>query len=343
MMLSLESPFIPTSHPEPHRVQPFEPHPLLRSGHLQTLAAAWLAGKSSVGEGTVTHRVRLNDGDEIVLHDDRPAEWKPVDPVTIMLHGLCGSATSHYMTRIARKLHARGQRTIRVDMRGCGAGHGLSTRPYHAGRSDDLAQIVDWVIDRCPSSPLFVVGFSLGGNITLKWLGEQGCAGASRVMRAVAVNPPVDLQLCTNHLKTIWGGLYDRHFARLLFQHVQETTHWRATIPAEWSTRRPRRLIEFDELFTAPLAGFASAADYYHRASAARVVKQIAVPTMVLSSRDDPLIPIGTLEGQDWPECIRLQFAERGGHLGYIGRASGSDPDRNWMDWRVINWLVDGR
>jgi predicted alpha/beta-fold hydrolase len=151
----------------------------------------------------------------------------------------------------------------------------------------------------------------------------------------------VDLQLCTDNLATTWGGFYDRHFARMLFHHVRETSHWSAAIPREWLVKRPKRLLEFDERFTAPLGGFRSAADYYHQCSAARVIERMNLPTLVLSSRDDPLIPVGILETQDWPDCVELHFAPGGGHLGYIGRSASGDPDRNWMDWRVIDWLTN--
>ncbi len=322
--------------------EPFEPHLLLWNGHMQTLAAAWLGDNRAPSPSSDEHRIQLADGDQLVIHDNQPADWQPTGPATVLLHGLCGSATSAYMARIADKLNQRGQRTFRVDMRGCGAGQDLAKRPYHAGRSDDLAAAVAYVRDLCPASPLHAVGFSLGGNILLKWLGEQHEASSGPVTRAIAVNPPIDLQRCTDHLTTACRGFYDRHFAKLLFQHVRETHHWRIQLPAAWSARRPRRLLEFDELFTAPRAGFASAADYYHHCSAARVIERINVPTLILSSRDDPLVPVGTLENQDWPECVRLHFAPRGGHLGYIGRSSSNDPDRNWMDWRVVDWLTSG-
>jgi predicted alpha/beta-fold hydrolase len=323
-----------------HRVVPFEPHPLLRNCHLQTLIGAWFFGTAPAGTGsTVTHRVVLPDGDQLVVHEDRPVQWQPPDPVAVLLHGLCGSAESPYMARIACKLNARGRRTFRVNWRGAGAGHGLARHAYHAGRSDDLAAVVDYVHALAPHSPITAAGFSLGGNILLKWLGESSDASSPLVSRAAAVNPPLDLQLCTAHLSTIWGGWYDRHFAKLLYQYVCRTPHWREAMPAAWSTRRPRRLVDFDDQFTAPRAGFASAADYYDRCSAARVISQIACPTLILSSRDDPLVPVGIFETLELPECVRLHLAACGGHLGYISRTAGTDPDRLWMDWRVVDWL----
>ncbi len=309
---------------------------------MQTLAAAWLPGTTINGTSATQHLVELPDGDQLVVHDDQPGEWSHADPVTVMLHGLCGSSVSSYMTRIAGKLNARGHRTFRVNLRGCGDGLGLAERPYHAGRSEDLAAVIADVQALCPQSRISTVGFSLGGNIVLKWLGETAANMPANVDRAVAVNPPADLQRCTDSLATPWGSFYDRHFAKLLHQQALGTPRWHGYIPEVWSSQRPKRVLEFDELVTAPVAGFTSAAEYYRLSSATRVIGDIRVPTLLLSSRNDPLVPIDTLEGLPLPESVHLHIAPSGGHLGYIGRRGGTDPDRHWMDWRVIDWLTFG-
>ncbi len=339
-MIDLAQQLPNTTRPISWEVVPFEPHPLLRNGHLQTLAAAWLTGTNTEGLSGSQHIVRLSDGDQLAIHDNEPESWTPTDPVTVLLHGLCGSSTSNYMCRIAGKLNDRGQRTFRINLRGCGDGQGMARRPYHAGRSDDLAAVVESVRSLCPQAPISVVGFSLGGNILLKWLGEAATSLPDNLTRAVAVNPPADLQVCTNSLATLWGGFYDRHFAKLLHQHALETPHWHGYLPEDWSSRRPKRVLEFDEKLTAPVAGFASASDYYHQCSATRVIGDIRVPTLILTSRNDPLVPVSVLETLPLPESVQLHVAPSGGHLGYIGRGRGVDPDRYWMDWRVIDWLT---
>ena len=282
----------------------------------------------------------LPDEDQLVLHDDASETWRRGDPVVLLVHGMCGSSESSYMQRVSRKLTARGRRTFRLNLRGCGAGSGLAQLPYHAGRSEDVQATTEVIRRLAPGSPLSAAGFSLGGNILLKWLGEQAQFGATvPVTRAMAVNPPVNLEACTDHVRLAGGGLYDRHFARLLYRHVRSTPHWQGRTALCRAARRPKRIIDFDELFTAPLAGYDSARHYYRECSAAPVIAQIEVPTLILSAKDDPLIPSHSLEGMDRSECVTLHIAEGGGHLGYIGR-SGSDPDRHWMDWRVIDWLT---
>ena len=318
-------------------IAPFRPHLIFRGGHSQTMLAAIVAGSRSGPLTTTEHHVTLPDGDRLVLHDDAAELWQPGDPVVLLVHGMCGSSESSYMQRISRKLTARGRRTFRLNLRGCGAGSGLARLPYHAGRSDDLQATAELIRLLAPGSPVSAVGFSLGGNIVLKWLGEQVEAEVP-VTRAMAVNPPVNLEACTEHVRLASGGLYDRHFARLLFRHVRSTPHWRGKTALCQARRRPRRIIDFDELFTAPLAGYRSAQHYYRACSAAPLISQIKVPTLVLSAKNDPLIPSHVLESMDPSDYVTVHIAEGGGHLGYIGR-SGNDPDCHWMDWRVIDWL----
>jgi uncharacterized protein len=319
-------------------IRPFRPYPFVWGGHTQTMLAALF--KSAVGlRATRQHRVTLPDGDQLALHDDAAEDWSPGDPVALLVHGLCGSAESAYMQRTSAKLTARGTRTFRLDLRGCGAGVGLSRLPYHGGQSDDLQATADFIRQLAPDSLIMPVGFSLGGNIVLKWLGEQAAIMPNLVSRAMAINPPLNLEACTDHVRMVAGGFYDRHFARLLFRHVAQTPHWQCNTPLSRTSRRPRRIIEFDELFTAPVAGYDNARQYYRECSAERVLPAINVPTLILSAQDDPLIPRHTLERAQRSEHVSLHIAEGGGHLGYIG-ASGHDPDRHWMDWRVVDWLL---
>ncbi|MFH5804475.1 YheT family hydrolase, partial [Alienimonas sp. DA493] len=160
---------------------PFQPHRLLRGGHAQTLAAVYWTGTAPFlaplpGARFRRHRVDLGDGDALALHDLTPADWSLGDPVVLLVHGLGGSADSPYMVRIAAKLADRGVRAVRMDHRTCGAGADLSRQPYHAGLSGDVRASA-WFLcgpgGLCPGSPLGLAGFSMGGNMVLKTLGEH--------------------------------------------------------------------------------------------------------------------------------------------------------------------------
>jgi predicted alpha/beta-fold hydrolase len=318
---------------------PFRPHPLFRGGHLQTLAGAWWRAGGMPSHTAALHWVELPDGDRLALHDDVPAGWSSRHPAALLVHGLAGCHRSGYMVRIAAKLAARGVRAFRLDLRGCGAGRGYARLPYHAGRSGDVQTAVEMILRLCPSSPLLVVGFSLGGNIVLKWLGESGASLPAAVQRGMAVNPPVDLAVCTRRIEQAARGAYDRHFTRLLYRQVRDGRQWADDSPLARARRAPRNLVEFDDLFTAPLSGFGDAANYYRRASSSLVIPDIRLPTLILSAADDPLIPVETLTSLPRPSQVRLQIAAGGGHLGYYA-ARSADPDRRWLDWRVVEWLT---
>ncbi|HQU44402.1 MAG TPA: alpha/beta fold hydrolase, partial [Pirellulales bacterium] len=168
-------------------------------GHFQTLAGVYLPGRRFVYKAR-QHRVTLDDGDQIVLHDDCPEGWQPGDRVALLIHGLAGCHQSIYMLRIAARLEELGVRAFRMDLRGCGAGVGLARLPYHAGRSEDAAAALETIARLCPASPVALVGFSMGGNIALKLLGELGEERCGHLDRAVAVCPPFDLLAAVRHV-----------------------------------------------------------------------------------------------------------------------------------------------
>lgn len=327
---------------------PFNPHWLFRGGHAQTLAAVILRG-TSAGERAVRHEVALPDGDRIVLHDDCPPGWSGGGKVALLIHGLAGCHASPYMQRIAGKLNARNVRTFRMDLRGCGAGLALARHSYHSGRSEDAAAALRAIERLCPGSPATLVGFSLGGNITLKLLGEAPPDVPANLQRALAVCPPVDLLECVSALRRGVNRIYDRYFTRLLLAQVaaRQAVVSDAIVPAGWpfglrsngksQPGMPRGIFEFDDRFTAPIAGFGTAENYYRLCSSAQFVPAIRVPTQILVAADDPLVPGTTFSQLKIPSSVTLQVTRSGGHLGFLAQSNG-DADRRWMDWRVVDW-----
>ncbi len=323
----------------------FRPHPWLTSAHLQTLAGAFWPTRLRKEKARV-HLVPLPDGDHLVLHDDRPANWTPGGRCVLILHGLAGSHRSPPLVRISEKLNQFGVRTFRLDLRGVGAGVKLAQKPYHIGLTEDVAATIAWIAQKCPGSPLTLVGLSLGGNLTLKLMGEAGqrqaaaqtCSVSQTVDSAVAVNPPTDLLACTAKLRRPGARRYDRYFARLLVNQVVQRQRAHQA-PEPFSENRPRTLFEFDEAFTVPVWGFKSAADYYERCSSHHLLSHIAVPALVLATSDDPLVPVETLQSAQKSPLLQLQITDGGGHLGFI-TAGHLVPDRMWMDWRVVQWIL---
>jgi predicted alpha/beta-fold hydrolase len=321
-------------------IPPFRSHPLVRGGHAQTLAGAYLPGRHPPYRAR-RHHVRLDDGDQLVLHDDCPEAWQPGDRSTLLIHGLGGSHTSGYMQRIARKLNARGVRAFRMDLRGAGAGMGLARLPYHSGRAEDARAALEAIARHLPQSPTTLVGFSLGANLSLKLLGDPEHATCGNLDSAMAVNPPMDLAACSRQIALRSNRLYDRYFVNVLVRQLRERSALLPDAPVGKFARPPRTLWEFDDNFTAVVCGFDSADDYYARASAAPHLEKVRVPTLVMAAADDPMIPSRLFVDARVSPAVQVHIAEGGGHLGYIGRR-GIDADTRWMDWRVVDWVTAG-
>jgi predicted alpha/beta-fold hydrolase len=197
--------------------------------------------------------------------------------------------------------------------------------------------VLQLAVHQHPQAPKALVGYSMGGNILFKLLGELGGEAVGMVHAAVAVAPPVDLQTCATNVVSGWNRLYGRSFVRRLMKNLRARRQYPeiARLPL---SRMPADLVQFDDRFTAPLSGFASAEEYYACCSAAPLLDQVAVASLILAAEDDPLVPVDIFQQLPHNERVRIHVAEGGGHVGFFARRS-ADPDRCWMDWRILEWL----
>ena len=188
---------------------------------------------------------------------------------------------------------------------------------------------------------LTLFGVSLSGNIVLKYLGELPESVPSQVVQAVVVNPPIDLAASVRTLAGRINRMYDRHFVGSLTRHLAERLQLRPDAPLPDVTKPPRTLYEFDDWYTAPMSGFPDADTYYAKCSAAQFVPQITTPTTIITSRNDPMVPVEMFSPDRvcYPDAVRLAIANGGGHVGYIARA-GLDPDVHWLDWRIVELIT---
>ena len=340
--------------PVPWPLPPFQPPWWLTGAHAQTLAAAYWPARLPEHRA-VARQVELDDGDIVVVHEDCPDGWPSDGRVALLTHGLGGCHRSPLLVRLAAKLNERGVRVFRWDMRGCGAGTGLAVRPYHGGCSDDFRRVIESVLSWCsagvnaatshalqtPACRLTLFGVSLSGNIVLKYLGESPESVPSQVVQAITVNPPIDLAASVGTLGGRINRMYDRHFVGSLTRHLAERRRLRPDAPMPAVTKSPRTLYEFDDWYTAPMSGFPNADTYYAKCSAAQFVPQIRTPTTIITSRNDPMVPVEMFSPDRvcYPEAVRLAIASGGGHVGYIARA-GLDPDAHWLDWRVVELVA---
>lgn len=316
----------------------FVPARGLANPHLQTVLAVYWRGFHRPYQAN-HHLVTLADGDQVVVHDDVPQAWQPADGAVLLVHGLSGCHQSAYMCRLADKFTDRGVRVFRLDLRGCGAGAHLARRPYCSGCTEDVRAVLALIARVAPGAPVSLLGFSMGGNIALKLAGEAPDDLPPNLAKLLAVCPPVDLNACVAELDRRSNRPYDAHFIRSLWKqiHTRRKLVPDAMVPP--GETRPERLFILDDIYTAPAWGYTGARDYYTRCSSGPLVEHIPLPTLILASDDDPFIPAGLFYKLRRPEHVELHITRGGGHMGFIGR-TGLDPDRRWMDWRVIEWVL---
>ncbi len=315
----------------------FRPHPLFRNGHWQTVLGSYW-GDNLHSRRTERFQLTLPDGDRLVLHEDPPHEPVRKNIITMLAHGLGGAHTSGYVRRTAFKLNHRGVRTVRIDLRGHGHGADLAKEPAHAGRSEDIAAALEWVTAKYPDAAILIAGFSLSANMLLKLAGEWADRPPSQVARVLAIAPPVDLPRCNQFLQSGWNRFYDGVFVRSLTKHVRRLM--KAGIITGSLPKAPRTLREFDAQYTSIRSGFRDVDDYYERASSGLLLPQIQVPTTIVAASDDPIVNISIFDHVKFSPSTRFVVTKHGGHLGYIG-GRGSDPDRRWLDWRIVDWVLN--
>ncbi len=319
----------------------FDPHPLLANRHQQTVLGIHWPRRPAPYQA-IAHHVELDDGDRLVLHEDCPAEVADDQPIVLLIHGLAGSHRSTYLVRMAERLVGCGYRVFRMDMRGCGAGEGVATVPTHCGRSEDVASALNHIAKLYPKATTSIVAYSMGGTLTMNLLAEAGNTQVGNLDRSLVICPPVDLAHVEGHFRTFWGRPYDKFFVRLLWrQTLRRWQHHPQLAPAN-IPRRPDRIRGIDELIIAPTGGFRSAEDYYQQASPGPKLSSIRQPLTIVYSEDDPIVPIDPLLDVRLSSSTQMITTSRGGHLGFLAKRNG-DPDFRWLDWRIVDWLEEGR
>jgi len=319
----------------------FRPHRLMRHSHAQTLGAFLFPGLTPQYLAT-PRLVNLFDGDQLVVHDDRPQAWRAGDRIVLLLHGFCGSHQSPYVARLARKLWQRQIRTFRIDFRGFGDSAWISRSHLYGGCSHDVESVIREIHELAPESNISVVGFSIGGNILMKLLGEWGEDYPHYVDQAIAVSPPVDLVYASWNIRSRGNQVYEAYFVNRLKKLMTMRRRRVKDLLDTGLTPLPDRLVYWDEKLIAPVWGFSNAQDYHQQSSAGPLLKNVRVPTRILWSKDDPVVPIDSYQRFTLSNQIDIFETNHGGHLGFLG-AKATDPDRYWMDWRILDWIQNAQ
>ncbi|MEF8794165.1 hydrolase [Thiohalorhabdus sp.] len=313
----------------------FRPAWWLPGGHLQTLWPALLRRPPSVAMRR--ERLELADGDFLDL--DWAVAAPAQGPVVLLLHGLEGGRESHYPGGLMQALAGRGMRPVLMYQRGCSGEPNRSHRRYTGGDTGDLAAVIAHLRRTHPEAQLAVVGYSLGGNILLKWLGETGADNP--LTAAVAVSPPFRLDRAADRLEHGLSRLYQRHLLGALRRAIRGKYRDRpeaCPVPlAELDGLDSFR--DFDDRFTGPVHGYAGADDYYARCSSRPFLGTIDVPTAVIHALDDPFTtPDAVPDPGEVSRRVRLDLHVHGGHVGFVG---GAVPGRAryWLEQAIPRFL----
>lgn len=320
----------------------FKPAWWLNSPHLQTLWPALLRRLPALP--TVRERLATPDGDFIDLDwygGESPA------PLVLLLHGLAGSAQSFYIQGMQAALARRGWRSAALNFRGCSGEPNRTARCYHSGDTGDLDFLYRHLRQRAPQVPLAAVGFSLGGNVLLKWLGERG--GAADLLGAAAVSAPMQLNHCADRLDHGFSRFYRNHLLRELKAYIQRKRDYLRRFGPPGEREKLDRLgdlsgirsfWEYDGRVVARLYGFRDAEDYYRQSSSRQYLQSIRIPTLIVQARDDPFTTPEILPGEDeLSSHVRLEITAGGGHVGFV--AGSPTRPRYWLEQRIPGFFQE--
>ena len=289
----------------------FRPSSWLPGPHWQTIWASRF--RSLPSPDTTKELIELDDGDFINLY------WltKGNGPIVIIVHGLEGDFTSNNVKAMFGVISKIGWNGVLLLNRNCGGVSNRLQRTYHAGETGDLDLVVNLVKKRFPDIPLMLYGYSLGGNILLKWLGEKG--NRAGISAAAAVSTPFDLASSTSMLEKGFSRIYQSHFVNLLRESAKRKFRDLPPLFNPGDLNKIKTLREFDERVTAPLHGFGNADHYYSESSCRQFLKKIRVPTLIMNSLDDPFLDTKSFPGpKEVSEMVELEYLKKGGHAGFI-------------------------
>ncbi|HEX8187248.1 MAG TPA: alpha/beta fold hydrolase [Pyrinomonadaceae bacterium] len=324
--------------------KPFVPHPLFRGPHAQTIVSSkhFPRRRSFRGEGALYEsRLFEVEADTRVLLKCRWQAERRAAPTLLLIHGLEGSTDSLYVLGTAQKAYRRGFNVVGMNMRNCGGTEHLAATLYHSGMTEDIRRVVlGELAGREGLREIFLAGFSMSGNMVLRLAGDYGAEAPPALGGVAAVSPSIDLDSCAAALERRGNALYRWNFVRNLRGRVRRKGRQR---PGSYDTRalrRVRTIREFDEHITAPHGGYRDASDYYARTSSRAVVGRIRVPTLIIHSADDPIIPPEPFLDAaiaDNPDVLLL-LTRRGGHVGFLSDRAGGE-DRHWAENRLVDFF----
>jgi predicted alpha/beta-fold hydrolase len=312
--------------------------PFFRNPHLLTIAGNYWQRRLDEERFPVQATLyETEPGVKVLVHSQTPSG--PPAGQLILVHGLEGSSAAGYARSLAQAALEAGYAVHRYNMRSCGGTEHLSgTTLYHSGQTSDLLAVIRQLQGQ---SPIFLAGFSLGGNVVLKLAGELGESARDLIAGVAAVSTPIDLAACVRQLDRPLNFIYSNRFLSRLKQRVRLKEQLTPGLFPIKNLDRVKSVYQFDDQFTALTFGFGTADNYYATQSSKQFLDRIRIPTLLVQAKDDPLIPFAVYDHPAFSQntCLRLLAVEHGGHLGFVAKGK----PRFWLDQVLVQWIGEER
>lgn len=327
-------------------LRPFASRNFLRNGHLQTLAGNFLP-----------RNVVLPEPERLLVEVEGPVggygpsyllchcHWQPEDVrsqrlTVVLVHGLEGSSSSQYMLGNTARALTAGFNVVRMNMRSCGGTDEMSPTIYHSGRSADVGAVFNTIVETHKLESVALVGYSMGGNLVLKFAGEAAKAPPPQLKGIVGVSPLMDLAVSSAALHESQNRAYEWHFLRSMIARVRRRMALFPAIYGDAQLKKVRSMRLFDEHIVARYGGFAGANDYYLRVASSRYADRLNIPTLILHSLDDPFIRLlpQTREALIANSNVTYVETQNGGHCAFLESAGNGD-DGRWAEKTLLGFL----
>ncbi len=316
----------------------FKPPFTLKNRHLQTLYAPLFRKKNTIK--IEIERFDLPDGDfvEAYWHDAKPKDNRPI---VTLFHGLAGSFNSPYIQGVMNALDKKGFASVLMHFRGCSGKPNLLPRSYHSGDTADAKAWINYLSMKYKNSDLHAVGYSIGGNMLLKLLGEE--KEKTTLRSAVSVSAPMDLDITAKRINQGFSKRYQKHLLeplkKTLLKKYKTFDMERIINKSREDIKNIKTIEEFDELYTAPINGFGTAQNYYNKCSAKQFLKDIKIPTLIIHALDDPFMTPAILPTkEELSKHITMSISEHGGHVGFVNGTLFKP--KYWLEKHIVEYLL---
>jgi predicted alpha/beta-fold hydrolase len=309
----------------------------LKNCHLQTILAKYLRTEKLVS--TSTQYIETSDNDFLELAWTELPQSNQVKPIVVLLHGLEGSIDSHYVQGMLNAIKSRGWIGVLLHFRGCGTKPNRTATSYHSGFTKDIAYFSQYLNTHFPKHNKALVGFSLGGNVTAKYLAESD---DHHFKAASVICAPIHLESASKRINQGFSKVYQRYLVDMLKQSAQQKVEqFKLSHFDLHEISKANSIWQFDELYTAPSNGFKDAQDYYEQSSSAALLSKIDIPCLFIHAKDDPFLCDKHLASLSLDtNNVTFELSKRGGHVGFV---TGNNPfkPKFWLEQRVPNFLSD--